>query len=549
MNESDAKPTPEKPSKSKKKSVGPPKKDKPLSVLKSAEKSTVPAKASSAIVNTASVDQSSLMAGELVNPPDNSSSSSAAAAAIASAIVAQGSTPQLPASTSISAVPPSGSASPASIMTAAVEAATKNAEKLASSGGLKSLPPSLSVHPILRGMAPSTALGPSLATTMSLTALAAAAATPTSSGLHQGLSPSQRWPPHLNTLNALAEISGQRLSAPGAHAGSNPPPYANLNHPSIPPALSVIRKPGPFSQPPHTLGAPPLTLAGSQYQPGSPGRTSVAEGKAGSGKGNKSSSLAPEIPHSANILLGSGGGPVTLPSSKPLSSGQHSPDLSKSVITTNVGRAAASSPTPVSLSLSSSQPVSTTAAGSKPLPTATLIPGGLGSPYSRFPEHFPGHSSFPGYPPRLHGPARHPPPLHAAPGRAPLPPSMYPGVPHGAYPPLQSPHHPGVLRGPHDLYKPPPHPSHSSPSHHSPHPQLMMKSYPGMEHLNYPGSPGRLHSPHESPTPSSPLVGGEGSEELERVGPPLKRPDRVEPSEFSSGLMSYFSSQREEDME
>lgn len=221
----------------------------------------------------------------------------------------------------------------------------------------------------------------------------------------------------------------------------------------------------------------------------------------------------------------------------------------------NSSRPSVPSPTPSSLALSSS--ASTTSPSNKPPPPhpASLLPAGLGgSPYTRFPpDHYPGHPSFGGYPPRLHPPSRHPPPLHAgAGGRPPLPPGVYGAIPHGAYPPMQSPHHPGVLRGPpHDLYKPPPPPhagGHSSPSHH---PQLLsaMKGYPGMEHLNYPGSPGRHHSPHQSPIPGSPSVGDAG-EDPERHPPPnVKRSDRAEPGEFSSGLLSYFSSQREDDME
>lgn len=447
---------------------------------------------------------------------------------------------QLPSTTSMTALPLTGNASNEPIAVVAAAAAAEAAKIAAVSAGMKPLPSSLSVHPILCSAAPG-----ALPQTMSLTAIAAAGK-PDIAGLQQDLSQGHRWPSHLNTLNTLAEISGHRLGVPSNQGQTTtPPPYAmpGARHPSIPTGLSVIRKQGPFQSPGLSV-APSLTLGGAgppntHYSGSAPPRLQGPHEHKQSSNAKSNSGLSKP---SIDSQIGTVGLPLSLPNAtitslQSLTSNAGMPSPPKS----GGNRTTAPSTPP------HSTPPSTTTHSAKSHPSSSIATS-LGSPYGHFaPEHYPGHPSFGGYPPRLHGPSsRHPPSLHPGQG-GPLPPGMYgsPMAPHPGYPP-----HPGVLRGPHDLYRPsPPHPGHSSPNHPPAH--LLMKGYPGMEPLGggYPGSPSSRHqSPHhESQGPGSPSVGRD--EERDVQLPAVIAKKAADSGAFSSGLLSYFSSQREDDIE
>ena len=435
---------------------------------------------------------------------------------------------QLPLSTSISSVPQT----PSSVMAAAATANAAELKAISSSVNMKPLPTSLSMHPILRASAPSSVMS---RPPMSLTAIAAAAK-PGIGSMQHSLNHPQRWPSHLNSLNSLADISGHRLSGPGGQPPTStpppPPPYSDIRHPNIPPGLSVIRKPFPGVGA-QGGGAPNLTLGGAgapgvHYLGSGPPRLQGPHEHKSSSKGSAASPKS-----GSNMALGPGGAPLSLPNAT---------ITSLQALTSITGLSSPPKSSANRLPSSTSTPPhtgTTTTSGSKPSHP---------SPYPHFPDHYSGHPSFGGYPPRMHGPhSRHPPPLHASQGGA-LPPGMYgsPMPPHPGYPP---PHHPGVLRGPH-MYRPsPPHPGHSSsPNHPAAH--LMMKGgYPGMEPVPAGGYPG---SPHESHSPGSPSV-TEDDRDRQPPPPPPQHPNApskaTEPGEFSSGLLSYFSSQREDDME
>ncbi|KAK8741300.1 hypothetical protein OTU49_002607, partial [Cherax quadricarinatus] len=194
-----------------------------------------------------------------------------------------------------------------------------------------------------------------------------------------------------------------------------------------------------------------------------------------------------------------------------------------------------------------------------PTTTTTHSPGYPA--YRPPPELFAAHPAFPGYAP----PGRHSPSPHGVPSRHPahLPPghtlsrmptnygppplTSGPGPGQSPYSSRGIPSHPGVLRGPqHDLYRPSPGglPGHGSPSHPG-HPHLVMKpGYPGLEPLPYSGSPG--------PSPLGLHLGSQGSPAHQSPNEDSKDetlPLGKGPGEFSSGLMSYFSSQRDDDIE
>ena len=159
------------------------------------------------------------------------------------------------------------------------------------------------------------------------------------------------------------------------------------------------------------------------------------------------------------------------------------------------------SPHSATSSPSHSSPSVTAAARPMPSSTTPSYPPQYADPYMR-------HPAYPPYPPRG-PPSRHPPPLHS-----------------------------GIYGGQHM----PPHPSsyHQPPPHHLYRPtHPFMKGYPhGVEALRYPGDGSPRHlSPHQSPLRSSPS----GEERGHRK--------ESQPGEFSSGLLSYFSSQREGDEE
>ncbi|XP_037778930.1 remodeling and spacing factor 1-like isoform X2 [Penaeus monodon] len=236
------------------------------------------------------------------------------------------------------------------------------------------------------------------------------------------------------------------------------------------------------------------------------------------------------------------------------------PGLSGAPVTASPPPPYRSSPLPLTPSGPGLPPGSTAPSNMPPVgpPTSTVVHSPGYPPY-RPSEHFPAHPAFSGYPP----PGRHSPNPHGVPSRHPahLPPGhslprmsagAYAPPPHpsgpGPYPPRGVPPHPGVLRGPpHDLYRPPPsgHPGHGSPSHPG-HPHLVMKSsYPGLEPLPYAGSPG------PSPGPIGLHQGAQGSPARQSPSDDSKDESLSSkgPGEFSSGLMSYFSSQRDDDVE
>ena len=203
---------------------------------------------------------------------------------------------------------------------------------------------------------------------------------------------------------------------------------------------------------------------------------------------------------------------------------------------------------------------------SHPPPPTTSHPPNY-PPYH--PERFPPHPAFAGYPSGNHSPNSH----NGGPPRHPI--RLPPGAPHpyshGNFPPG----HPGVLRGPpHEMYRVPPPQGRGSPNHPGSHPHLVMK--PG-----YPQGP-ESHKVLESRVPAiDQRIGGtesQGSESRRGVLEPLpyasspgstgsagastgRHDSPVHPptenkddesgatGEFSSGLMSYFSSQREDDDE
>lgn len=194
---------------------------------------------------------------------------------------------------------------------------------------------------------------------------------------------------------------------------------------------------------------------------------------------------------------------------------------------------------------------------SGPPPTTSTL-SQVYAPYRPPPEHFPAHPAFPGYaPPGRHSPSPHTPsrhPAHLPPGHTlpRMPPNYGPppltSVPgQGPYPSRGIPSHPGVLRGPpHDLYRAAPGslPGHGSPSHPG-HPHLIMKpGYPGLEPLPYAGSPGPSPLSLHQSSQGSPAHHSPSEDSKEETHPSGKGP-----GEFSSGLMSYFSSQRDDDIE
>ncbi|XP_071537316.1 uncharacterized protein [Panulirus ornatus] len=239
------------------------------------------------------------------------------------------------------------------------------------------------------------------------------------------------------------------------------------------------------------------------------------------------------------------------------------PGLSGPSVTASPPPPYRSSPLPVTPGGPGAPPSCTAPSSLPPVvpPTTTSTHSPSYPPYRPPPEHFPAHPAFPGYaPPGRHSPSPHgvPPrhPAHLPPGHSlPRMPSNYgpppltsaPGPGQGPYASRGVPPHPGVLRGPpHDLYRPPLSglPGHGSPSHPG-HPHLVMKpGYPGLEPLPYPSSPG--------PSPISLHQGSQGSPAHHSPSEDSKdetHPTGKGPGEFSSGLMSYFSSQRDDDIE
>lgn len=208
-----------------------------------------------------------------------------------------------------------------------------------------------------------------------------------------------------------------------------------------------------------------------------------------------------------------------------------------------------SSPIPVTIS-GSSTPLSTVAHRGTPpnLPSQTTSTPTSYSPYQS-PEHFGSHPAFPSgfHPGSSHSPGPH----GNQPRHSLLPSHPVYGTPvtHPNYHQGLSPHHPSVLRGPpHDLYRHSSPSSVGSPSHAAAHARsvLLKQAYAGLEPLPYAGSPQGTPidaTRHNSPGP--PI--NEAKEDQQQQTLPSKR--LVEGGEFSSGLMSYFSSQRDENVE
>lgn len=261
-------------------------------------------------------------------------------------------------------------------------------------------------------------------------------------------------------------------------------------------------------------------------------------------------------------LSGVGGTPSTPPRSggAPGAATPPRPGLPAAPVTASPPPPYRSSPLPMNqggpgLPPCSSAPSSIPPGG--PPPTTSSL-SQVYAPYRPPPEHFPAHPAFPGYaPPGRHSPSPHTPsrhPAHLPPGHAlpRMPPNYGPppltSVPgQGPYPSRGIPSHPGVLRGPpHDLYRAAPGslPGHGSPSHPG-HPHLIMKpGYPGLEPLPYSGSPGPSPLSLHQSSQGSPAHHSPSEDSKEETLPSGKGP-----GEFSSGLMSYFSSQRDDDIE
>ncbi|KAK7072938.1 hypothetical protein SK128_014055 [Halocaridina rubra] len=242
------------------------------------------------------------------------------------------------------------------------------------------------------------------------------------------------------------------------------------------------------------------------------------------------------------------------------------PALSGSTVTASPPPPYRSSPLPMTPVGRGAPPVSTAPSSLPPVgpPNASSPHSAPYPPYRPPPDHyqphpakerFPSHPAFADYAPGRHSPNPHgvPPrhPSHIPSGHSlPHMPAGYGPPGPGSYPPGGvPPPHAGVLRGPpHDLYRPPhsAHPSHGSPSHPG-HPHLVMKpGYHGIEPLPYAGSPG----------PSPGAIGmHQGSQDSPAHHSPNEDskdgslPASKAPGEFSSGLMSYFSSQRDDDVE
>ena len=304
-------------------------------------------------------------------------------------------------------------------------------------------------------------------------------------------------------------------------------------------------------------GTPPNTPAPTATIKGLPATVTSAAANIGS-----SSPIHQPVGKWSPHLPGVGGTPSTPPRSggAPGAATPPRPGHPAAPVTASPPPPYRSSPLPMTqggtaLPPGSSAPSSITPGG--PPPTTSAL-SQVYAPYRPPPEHFPAHPAFPGYaPPGRHSPSphttsRHPahlPPGHPLPRMPPNygPPPLTSVPGQGPYPSRGISSHPGVLRGPpHDLYRAPPGslPGHGSPSHPG-HPHLIMKpGYPGLEPLPYSGSPG--------PSPLSLHQGSQGSPAHHSASEDSKEethPSGKGPGEFSSGLMSYFSSQRDDDIE
>nr|XP_045592211.1 uncharacterized protein LOC123754093 [Procambarus clarkii] len=314
--------------------------------------------------------------------------------------------------------------------------------------------------------------------------------------------------------------------------------------------------------PEHVVGTPPTTPAPSTASKSLPanitaatnmGNNSPVHQPMGKWSPHLSMSGAPGTPPRPSVGSGPTAGAGTPPR----------PTLSGPPVTPSPPPPYRSSPLPITPGGPGASPCSTAPSSMAPVgpPITTSIHSPGYPAYRPPPELFAAHPAFPGYaPPGRHSPSPHgvPPhhPSHIQPGHSlsrmptnygPPPLTSGPGPGQGPYSSRGIPSHPGVLRGPpHDLYRSSPSglPGHGSPSHPG-HPHLVMKSgYPGLEPLPYSGSPG--------PSPLGLHQGSQGSPAHHSPSDDSKEethPTGKGPGEFSSGLMSYFSSQRDDDIE